>query len=173
MELAKCICNEREKKKLLLMIFVCVRVWLVSRRDRRLLLAHSRSPPLPPLAPTRPHLLSGWTVNGSRHPEPPGPVPGSAAGSSGRLEVIRGVGTLPPSLLIGAANPACSIRTIIVLLVLMCSLFCPPPRCSSFVSVKKKVDFCFVLLSSLTKDVFVAVTCKYVLLINSYPLRPL
>lgn len=116
-----------KKNKLLLMMFVCVRVWLVSRRDRRLLLARSRSPPPPPLAPTRPHLLSGWTVNGCHRPDPPEPVPGSAAGSSGRLELIRGVGTPPPSLLIGAANPACSIRTIIVLLVLMSSLPPPPP----------------------------------------------
>lgn len=158
------------------MMFVCVRVWLVSRRDRRLLLARSRSPPLPPLAPTRPHLLSGWTLNGSRRPDPPEPVPGSAPGSSGRLELIQGVGTPPPSLLIGAANPACSIRTIIVLLVLMCSLFCLvfffPPRSSLFVSIKK-TKFIFVLLSSLTKNFFVAVTCKYVLLINSYSLCPL
>lgn len=154
-------------------MFVCVRVWLVSRRDRRLLLARSRSPPLAPLAPTRPHLLSGWTVNGSRRPDPPEPVPGSAAGSSGRLELIRGVGTPPPSLLIGAANPACSIRTIIVLLVLMCSLFCFffPHDAPRLFLLKKKVHFCSVL-SSLTKNVFVAVTCKYVLLINSYPLRP-
>lgn len=78
--------KERETQAAAILMFVCVRVRLLSSRGR-----------------------SGE------------PQPASVAASCGRLDLIGGVGAPPPSppptLLIGAANPACSIRTIIVLLV--------------------------------------------------------